>query len=95
MSTRAQKVNKMHTIFSNWCRQAVASKLQTQEQYWKLQVASLKSRTSLSLQRAMHCFSTNNRQVALKVVFEAWKEERVKGFQDRFRQLLYETKNKG
>ncbi|CAD7966843.1 unnamed protein product [Amoebophrya sp. A120] len=95
ITMRAQKSAKLHGIFSGWYRQCMRGKLSERDHYWKLQVASLKTKTSLGLQRALGAISDKTSSAVLKFAFEAWKEERAKSFQERYRMLLYEVKHKG
>eukprot|EP00392_Amoebophrya_sp_AT5.2_P018260 g18765.t1 len=95
MTMKAQKAQKQHAIFSAWYRTTMRGKIAEIEHYWKLQCAALKSKTSLGLQRALGAMSEKSSQAALKFVFEAWKEERAKSFQEKYRILLYEVKHKG
>ncbi|CAD7955452.1 unnamed protein product [Amoebophrya sp. A25] len=92
---RAQRNARLHSLFSGWYRQYMQGKVSEKEHYWKLQVAALKSKSSLGLQRAMGAISEKSSQAAVKFIFEAWKEERTRSFQDKYRKLLYETKHRG
>lgn len=90
-----QKQHFLKGCFYAWQKQCMYGRMQSIKQDAKIQIAALKSKTSLSLQRAMSGLTDKGNEAAKKAVFEAWMKVRMEGWQEKYTKLLFETKNKG